>query len=517
MFVFELYIFYRWKNKKLIERLQNLEPGEKTVFHWEEIQDPSTFVLPKDRCTLLITDEDTLLAQGNAADDYAAVVYGGEPERALGYEDVLDQYWGYYPDEILEKMFLKLVKGLNAQFRAYFEHTMLHAIMDSSQDMMWVKDLNGIHLNVNRKFTEVVGKTAAECEGATHNYIWNVSGEGGIGGKDCSESEKEVIRHGETMKFEELIQTGSDLKQLSTYKSPIYDPFGKIVGTSGIGHDVTELSNMGLELGILLENLPLPIILCDDKFNIIRINDRFRQVTQMGAMEVANLQYHDWKKNHLIPVTDPVENSVRNFVQQEFRLIARGQEFYYMLIEQAIHDYFGNLSGYYCVFVDLTMQRQYEQTILEAANTDGLTGLYNRRYFYEYVGKNAGKPMTMLYIDLDNFKQVNDNYGHARGDDVLKKSAEYICEEFPEGTVARLGGDEFAVLLLGEIDQKQLQKRCDGLDKRIRTICRKGKFFVSASIGVSATDGSQADVDAFIHEGDVRMYEMKKQHHKEVR
>lgn len=500
-----------------MEKLQGIKPVGRGVFHWEEVQEVQGFALPEERCTLLITDDSRLLSVGRAGQEFSAVIYGGDLKDAEDYIDGIDQFWAGYPDRVCEKQFAKLIGNMYAHFRAHFDHNVLKAIMDSSQDMMWVKDLKGLHLGVNRKFAEVVGKTKEECCGATQNDILDITEESAFGGGESSESESEVIRHGEMMSTEELVQIGSDMKQLTTYKAPIYDPFGKIVGTTGIGHDVTELNNMGLELGILLENLPLPIILCDENFNIIRINDRFRQVTQMGAMEVANMRYLQWKKDNLIPVTEPVENKVRNFVKQEFRLIARGQEFYYVLIEQAIHDYFGNLSGYYCVYVDITMQRQYEQTILQAANTDGLTGLYNRRYFYDFVGKNAGQPMTMLYIDLDNFKQVNDEYGHARGDDVLKKSAEYICEEFPEGTVARLGGDEFAVLLLGEIDQRRLKEKCDALDKRIRTICRKGKFFVSASIGISSTDGSQADVDAFIHEGDVRMYEVKKQHHKEVK
>ena len=517
MFDFELHIYYKWHDRELIKRLQALDPEEGMTFHWAEIADDKRFSLPKDRCTLLITDDPKHLALGRAENDFSNLIYGGEVADAVNCEAVPDQFWGQYPDEIREKMFLKLVRNMYAHFRAHFDRSVLKAFMESSQDMMWVKDLKGVHLGVNQKFAEVVGKTREECCGATQKELLELADEGSAGHAGLSETENEVIRHGEMMNTEELVQIGSEMKQLTTYKAPIYDPFGKIVGTTGIGHDVTEFNNMGLELGILLENLPLPIILCDENFSIIRINDRFRQVTQMGAMEVANMRYQEWKRDNLIPVSEPVENKVRSYTEQEFRLIVRGQEFYYVLIEQAIHDYFGNLSGYYCVYVDMTVQRQYEQTILEAANTDWLTGLYNRRYFYDFVSENAGKAMTMLYIDLDHFKQVNDEYGHARGDDVLKKSAEFICEAFPEGTVARLGGDEFAVLLLDEVDEEQLRKKCEVLDKRIRTICRKGKFYVSASIGFARTDGSQSDVDAFIHEGDVRMYEVKKQHHKEIR
>lgn len=515
MFVFNLYIFYKWQDKRLIERLKKVKPREGLVFHWKKIEDSGKFSLPKDRCTLIITDDEELITKVEPENPFSAMAYGGDPKYAGFHADYIDQFWGYYPDEILERMFAKLVNNMYVHFRAYYDHTVLTTIMDSSADMMWVKDVHGIHLAVNKKFTEVVGKTKEQCRGATHNYIWNVPEDNAVEGSDCSESESEVIRHGEMMTFEELVQIGNDMKQLTTYKAPIFDPFGNIVGTSGIGHDITDFNNMGLELAILLENLPLPIILCDNNFNIIRINDRFRQVSKLKPQELVEMHYLEWKKENLIPVTEPIKDEARYLVSQEFRMMLQGQDVYFLLIEQAIHDYFGNVSGYYCVCVDMTVQRQYEQTILEAANTDALTGLYNRRYFYDYVAQNIGKPMSLLYIDLDHFKCVNDKFGHAKGDEVLKETALFIMDEFPESTVARLGGDEYAVLVLDDVDEEKLKEKCNNVDKKVRGLFTGGDFYVSASIGVVQTDGKDVDADALIHEGDVRMYEVKKHHHNE--
>jgi diguanylate cyclase (GGDEF)-like protein len=85
------------------------------------------------------------------------------------------------------------------------------------------------------------------------------------------------------------------------------------------------------------------------------------------------------------------------------------------------------------------------------SNVDYLSGLYNRRYFFEQGGKllaahNPDSPLTVMMMDIDNFKRVNDSYGHDVGDLVIKNFANLLKNQFPDDIVARIGGEEFAVI-----------------------------------------------------------------------
>jgi len=112
----------------------------------------------------------------------------------------------------------------------------LEAVINVSPDLIWFKDKNGIHEKVNDSFCKAVNKTKDQVQGRGHAYIWNVE-------KDdpaCIESEQEVMRRRETCMSEETIQTGDGTRLLTTYKAPLYDFDGSVMGTVGVAVDVTK-------------------------------------------------------------------------------------------------------------------------------------------------------------------------------------------------------------------------------------------------------------------------------------
>lgn len=148
-----------------------------------------------------------------------------------------------------------------------------------------------------------------------------------------------------------------------------------------------------------------------------------------------------------------------------------------------------------------SLQRGIEyETLFEQASTDALTGLSNRRVFKERITsmmnfhKRYGSPLTMLSLDLDYFKQINDNLGHQVGDEVLKSVAEVLKTEVrTTDLLVRMGGDEF-VLVLDNTDREQAQILAERLVRKIDglEVWANDHIKLGASIGLAQLDNEES-------------------------
>ncbi len=150
------------------------------------------------------------------------------------------------------------------------------------------------------------------------------------------------------------------------------------------------------------------------------------------------------------------------------------------------------------------------------ANTDPLTGALNRRSFNEIAEKKMivsevnRRPYTMVYIDLDNFKEINDILGHATGDLVLKTVVDTTQKQIRNTDfLARLGGDEFAILLT-EIDQEQAQAIVHRLHSALLEKMKFNDWRITFSIGVLTVLSMPESVDKLVSLTDALMYEVKR-------
>ncbi len=151
----------------------------------------------------------------------------------------------------------------------------------------------------------------------------------------------------------------------------------------------------------------------------------------------------------------------------------------------------------------------------EQAYTDTLTGLKNRRAMDFVLGRMvaSGSKFSLMHLDLDYFKEVNDTHGHAAGDHVLKEVARAMRRETRDtDTIARVGGDEFVLIFEGVTDRTRLIRIATRLIDRIRepmqfqdTVCR-----VSASVGIAmSTQSVPTEAVRMLHMADVALYEAK--------
>jgi len=163
----------------------------------------------------------------------------------------------------------------------------------------------------------------------------------------------------------------------------------------------------------------------------------------------------------------------------------------------------------------LSQLRRTQSQLQLLATHDPLTTVLNARAFASQVaqelGRNRryGRPLALIYLDLDDFKKINDAHGHATGDAVLRLVADAMRGAVRQAdVVGRLGGDEFGVLM-PETDGSLAHAVANRLAAGIRTVFR-GTPSVTASIGVVAVSGTEAGSDELLRKADQAMYEAKR-------
>jgi diguanylate cyclase (GGDEF)-like protein/PAS domain S-box-containing protein len=172
------------------------------------------------------------------------------------------------------------------------------------------------------------------------------------------------------------------------------------------------------------------------------------------------------------------------------------------------------------LFTDITERKQADELAWRHANFDLLTQLPNRRLFFDRLDRHLlrsrrdGSPLVLMFLDLDQFKQVNDQLGPDQGDDLLLETAQRLHNSVREtDTVARLGGDEFAIIL-GEIDQPQ---DIDHFAQRLLDAVRqpfhpdKPNMHITASIGIAVYPEDGADPHSLLRNADQAMHAAKGQ------
>ena len=181
---------------------------------------------------------------------------------------------------------------------------------------------------------------------------------------------------------------------------------------------------------------------------------------------------------------------------------------------EGINDYLSIILLWKNSYKTESIDKKYQKRILEMAQQDYLTGLATRWYLQEYVENNKNEEnITCIYFDLDNFKLVNDTYGHQAGDRALAATAEMMQREFTDGFVARMGGDEFMVVLTGLKLASEVEDKVNTFMKNLLDYYKGVKFMqaLSVSAGISQrTNGLEKSIDTLIHESDTALYEAKK-------
>lgn len=179
----------------------------------------------------------------------------------------------------------------------------------------------------------------------------------------------------------------------------------------------------------------------------------------------------------------------------------------------------GDITHFIGIKEDITERKEMEAQLQKLASIDPLTGLFNRRVFLEQLEQERAKvsrlfhySAVLLMLDLDFFKRVNDTYGHATGDAVLKAFADVARNNSRAIDIpARLGGEEFAILLAGA-DKKDALTMAERLRQQVADIAidhETGPVNITVSIGAAILLADDINCEAVLHRADAALYEAK--------
>ena len=262
----------------------------------------------------------------------------------------------------------------------------------------------------------------------------------------------------------------------------------------------------------------------DMENNTINYSDTWEKIfgfrpmqENVRAMLTEGSYFHPDDLPLLIDGINNLENG-SHYQMVEVRIAtAKGRYIWCRFRASAIRDGNGKLQKIVGIIINIDTEKQAERLLQDRAERDSLTKLLNknaaRKQAEEYLARFPGSThCAMLIIDLDNFKQVNDQYGHLFGDAVLSKAAREIEKQFrSQDIVARIGGDEFMVLMRGVSDGNLLENRCYRVIQSFQTIFRnqKHKLPLSCSIGVALSpEHGTSYFDLFNH-ADQALYRAK--------
>jgi diguanylate cyclase (GGDEF)-like protein/PAS domain S-box-containing protein len=315
----------------------------------------------------------------------------------------------------------------------------------------------------------------------------------------------------------------------------VRDDNGKLIGFEGTISDISERKRAETAVfdekekaQVTLQSIGDAVITTDAEGRVEYLNPVAEDLTGWQTQEVVGKplseSFNILNEATRAPVENPVSRALREgrviaVADQTVLVNRRGQEIAIQDSAAPIRDRAGKMIGAVMVFHDVSKERRLRRALAYQATHDALTGLINRREFESRLNEallasrtNPELTHALLYLDLDQFKVVNDTCGHQAGDLLLKQVTGLLQTRIRESdTIARLGGDEFGILLQ-DCTLEGAAKIADSLRQAIRDYrfeWQDGAMNIGVSVGIYELSGSSDSITSAMSAADVACYAAK--------
>jgi diguanylate cyclase (GGDEF)-like protein/PAS domain S-box-containing protein len=328
---------------------------------------------------------------------------------------------------------------------------------------------------------------------------------------------------------EEYLDASGVHHWVETFKAPVVDVNGGMLGTVGFARDISDRKKIEIDMRIAATVFESQegMLVTDANNIILRVNRSFTNITGYTAEEVIGknpriLQSGQQDANFYASMWKSI-NTTGSWQGEVWNRRKNGEVFPEHLTITAVKDQNGIISNYVATLTDITLSKAAVDKIEHLAFYDPLTGLPNRRLLQDRLkpalasSHRSGRQGALLFIDMDNFKILNDTLGHDMGDLLLQQVAQRLESCMREGdTVARLGGDEF-VVMLEDLSEQTLEAaaQTEVIGHKILAILNQvyllamHEYRNTPSIGATLFNGQEQSIEELLKQADIAMYQAK--------
>ena len=402
-------------------------------------------------------------------------------------------------------------------------------LFESSSDGIFLQDASGVFIDCNENAAKLYGLSREKIIGLSSK---DISPERQADGRLSSEVAGEKFAaalQGETQQFEYWSLPANGIlfdAELTLSRVEYKGAYGVQI----VARDITERKKAETETRIAAAAFESQngMLITDANGLILRVNRAFIAITGYSAEEVIGKNPRILSSGrHDAGFYADMWDSINNTGAWEGEIWNRrksGEVYPEHLTITGVKDKNGNVMNFVATLNDISQSKAAEEEIRNLAFYDPLTQLPNRRLLFDRLAQalassaRGGKQGALLFIDLDNFKTLNDTLGHDVGDLLLQQVAQRLESCVREGdTVARLGGDEF-VVMLEDLSMHSLDaaEHTEMIGDKILTCLSQPyqliatKFHTTSSIGATLFVGHKQSVDELLKQADIAMYQAKK-------
>ena len=415
--------------------------------------------------------------------------------------------------------------SLNKNITTSFD-SIKNEVLDSIDSYIYTKDLSGHYTYANQAVLDLFEKSLTEVIGCDDSQFFDLARS-----KQLQKNDRLVMEQNTRVESEEsnFIKAKNETLIFKVVKKPLYSSEGIVNGMCGISTDITaekqlqeQLNEQSYLLDTMLNNIDAHIYVKDCERTFLYVNTRVAELFGDTAENIIG------KKDSEILPTEIADH----FYQSDKQVFDTNKKY---VIHETTHNEDGDACHYISTKVpfnrpdklpaligfssDVTELFKLKEEFKLLANTDPLTQLYNRRFFTEQAEKEYQRAkryalsMTLISIDIDHFKSINDQFGHPAGDQVLIKVANHLKASLRQSDIlARIGGEEFSILL-----PETPAESAVAFAERIREEQSKlkvtgdwqGEISLSVSIGVASFLASDQSFDTMFSRADKALYQAK--------